>query len=191
MGQAVAGSLKKAQKILFTGDYQQILEIQETEGSVDTMCAGITGYLIRLSTLTISEKEHQQIAQLLQVLSDMERIGDYCEDISDFAQVLHERKETFSGMGDQQMKEMLQVCADCYYEALEAFEKKDREMAFRVIEKERKADELEQEFRGCHVKRLANMQCSVDAGMIFLDVLGCLERISDHARNIAEMVAEG
>ena len=60
----------------------------------------------------------------------------------------------------------------------------------KVIEKETQADDLEISLRNKHIRRLANKQCSTEAGIVYLDTLVCLERISDHARNIAEEVLE-
>lgn len=83
---------------------------------------------------------------------------------------------------------MLDVCIASYLYALEAFESNDRESALKTIEKETEADGLEISLRAKHIKRLTNQQCNTEAGVVFLDSLVCLERISDHARNIAEEV---
>ena len=88
------------------------------------------------------------------------------------------------------MKEMLGVCFDAYKYAIESFKNNDKEIALKVIECETKADDLEIELRSKHIKRLTTQQCNTEAGIIFLDVLVALERISDHARNIAEEVLE-
>ena len=130
------------------------------------------------------------MAHLLQLVSDIERISDYCENISEFAETLYEKKVAFSEIGSSQLKEMLDVCIDSYKYALEAFEEKSKEKALKVIEKETQADDLEITLRSRHIKRLTNNQCNTEAGIVFLDTLVCLERITDHARNIAEEVLE-
>ena len=73
---------------------------------------------------------------------------------------------------------------------MDAFVNNDKDMALKVIENETKADDLEIKLRAKHIARLANNQCNTEAGIVFLDMLVCLERISDHARNIAEEVLE-
>ncbi|MCI8293037.1 MAG: Na/Pi cotransporter family protein [Hespellia sp.] len=186
MGHIVEDTLIKAKEVMFTKDYQEILEIKEMEDKVDRLCSGITEYVIKLSTLSISEKEHQEIAHLLQILSDMERISDYCENISEFAETLFERKVDFSETGTRQMKDMIEVCSNSFVYALKAFEYNDKDEALNVIEEETKADDLEITLRAEHMQRMVNSQCSTDAGIVFLDALVCLERISDHSRNIAE-----
>lgn len=186
MGRIVEGTLEKTKSVMFTRDFQDILDIKEEESKVDRLCGGITEYAIKISTLSIAEKEHQDVAHILQVLSDMERISDYCENISEFAESLQERKAQFTETGAAEMREMIEICTDCYSYALDAFEYNDREKALIVIEKETQADDLEIRLRAEHMQRLANNQCNTDAGIVYLDALVCLERISDHARNIVE-----
>ena len=190
MGKIVKDSLDVAKTVLFTLKDEDIQFLKEEETTVDKLSAGITDYAIKLSSLQISEKEHQDLAHLLQMVSDIERISDYCENISEFAETLYEKKVAFSEIGSSQLREMLDVCIDSYKYALEAFEEKSREKALKVIEKETQADNLEITLRSRHIKRLTNNQCNTEAGIVFLDTLVCLERISDHARNIAEEVLE-
>lgn len=190
MGEIVKDSLDVAKTVLFTLKDEDIQFLKEEETTVDKLSAGITDYAIKLSSLQISEKEHQDLAHLLQMVSDIERISDYCENISEFAETLYEKKVAFSEIGSSQLREMLDVCIDSYKYALEAFEEKSREKALKVIEKETQADNLEITLRSRHIKRLTNNQCNTEAGIVFLDTLVCLERISDHARNIAEEVLE-
>ena len=190
MGHIVMDSLEKAKTVLFTLSSDDIKALKEEESVVDKLSAGITTYAIKISSLQVSEKEHQEVAHLLQIVSDMERISDYCENISEFAETLREKKLKFSDMGTDGIKEMLDVCAKSYKYALEAFEEDSQDKALRVIEKETQADQLELMLRTKHIKRLANNQCNAEAGIVFLDALVCLERISDHARNIAEELME-
>lgn len=190
MAKIVEDSLEVAKEVLFTLKEEDIQFLKEEEDTVDKLSAGITNYAIKLSSLQISEKEHQDVAHLLQMVSDIERISDYCENISEFAETLYEKKVSFSEVGTAQLKEMLDVCADSYKYAYEAFAERSREKALKVIEKETQADDLEITLRSKHIKRLANNQCNTEAGVVFLDVLVCLERISDHARNIAEEILE-
>lgn len=190
MGSIVDETLDVAKEVLFTLKDEQIRFLKEEETTVDQLSAGITAYAIKLSSLQISEKEHQNVAHLLQIVSDIERISDYCENISEFAETLYEKKVSFSDIGVEQLKEMMEVCADSYKYALQAFVEQSKEKALKVIEKETRADDLEISLRSKHIKRLTNNQCNTEAGIVFLDTLVCMERISDHARNIAEEVLE-
>ena len=191
MGNIVVRTADRAEEVMFSKDDRQIRKIREEEKTVDSLCSGITGYVVRLSSLSLNEKEHQHVASLLQTLSDMERISDYCENISEFAETLSDRKAEFSEKGTAELREMIRVCLDSYRYAAEAFAENNKEKALKVIEKESQADDLEIQLRSAHMKRLANNQCNTDAGIVYLDALVCLERISDHSRNIAEEILMG
>lgn len=191
MAEIVEESLVVAKRVLFTLKKEDIQFLKEEEETVDKLSAGITEYAVKLGSLRISEKEHQDVAHLLQMVSDIERVSDYCENISEFAETLYEKKASFSETGAAHLREMFEVCTDSYKYACEAFTEQSREKALKVIEKETQADDLEISLRSKHIKRLAANQCTTDAGIVFLDALVCLERISDHARNIAEEVLEG
>ena len=99
-----------------------------------------------------------------------------------------EKKITFSDMGKQHLNEIMNEALASYTFAIEAFKENNREKALKVIEKETIVDDMEVKLRNQHIKRLTNNECNTEAGIIFLDMLVVLERISDHARNIAEEV---
>lgn len=188
MADLVKDTLDVARRVLFTKASEDIRLLRDDEDKVDKLCAGITEYAIKITRLQISDREHENVARMLQVVSDIERVGDYCENISEFAETMADKKLNFSETGAQELKEMIEVCADSYNYAIQAFMENDKEKALKVIEKETKADELELKLRTKHIKRLTNQECNTEAGIVFLDTVICLERISDHARNIAEEV---
>lgn len=188
MAQIVRRTLETSKEVMFSRDYDTIMKIKDEESMVDKLCSGITSYVIKLNSLSINEREHKRVASYLQVISDVERVSDYCENISEFAEALQEANKGFSEVGTRQLKEMIDVCADSFFYAVEALADNSKEKALKVIEKESQADDLEIRLRAEHMTRLANNACDTDAGIVFLDALVCLERISDHARNIAEEV---
>ena len=190
MGHIVEKSLQVAKDVLFSLNEDEIQLLREDEETVDKLSAGITSYAIKLTSLQISQREHQDVAHILQVVSDMERISDYCENISEFAEALAEKKVMFSEVGREHLTEMIEVCTDSYLNALKAFEENDKDSALKTIEKETEADGMEISLRAKHIERLTNNQCNTEAGIVFLDTIVCMERISDHARNIAEEVLE-
>ncbi len=191
MGDLVVETMETARNILFTKDQKGIDRLKEDEDTVDKLCAGITDYAVKLSTMQISEKEHETVARLLQILSDVERVSDYCENISEYAETLLQKKVAFSDIAREHMEEMMSETIDSYRYSIEAFKEGSTQKALKVIEKETKIDELELRLRTKHIARLADNKCSTEAGIVFLDALVGLERISDHARNIAEEVLKG
>ena len=191
MGHIVRTTMDRTRDVLITQKREEIEKIREEESIADSLCKGITEYSIKLNTLSINEKEHQEVASILQIVSDIERVSDYCENISEFAESLKDQKASFSAIAREEIQQMEDVCIDCFRYAIEALEEHSKEKAMKVIEKESRADELEIALRSAHMKRLARNECSTESGIVFLDALVCLERISDHARNIAEEILTG
>ena len=191
MGHIVRTTMDRTRDVLITQKREEIEKIREEESIADSLCKGITEYSIKLNTLSINEKEHQEVASILQIVSDIERVSDYCENISEFAESLKDQKASFSAIAREEIQQMEDVCIDCFRYAIEALEEHSKEKAMKVIEKESRADELEIVLRSAHMKRLARNECSTESGIVFLDALVCLERISDHARNIAEEILTG
>jgi len=188
MGTIVERSIDVVKTVLFTKKDEDIKTLREDETTVDKLCAEISNYVIKLSTLQISEQEHAETVKLLQVLSDIERVSDYCENIAEYAETMVEKKITFSDIGRQHLNEIMNEALASYTFAIEAFAENNRDKALKVIEKETIVDDMEVKLRNQHIKRLTNNECNTEAGIIFLDMLVVLERISDHARNIAEEV---
>ena len=101
MGYIVKGTMDKTRRVLFTQDEETMNEIREEESIADRLCKGITDYLIRISSLAINEKEHQHVASLLQIVSDIERISDYCEIFPSMQKTLRTRKRSSRVSGQQ------------------------------------------------------------------------------------------
>ena len=190
MGDVVKETLDIARRVLFTRSQEDIQALKDDETTVDKLCAGITEYAIKITKLQISEKEHEYVTRMLQIVSDIERISDYCENIAEAAEELAEKKLEFSEIGAKELQEMINVCADAYVYAIDAFVKNDKDLALKVIENETRADDMEIKLRAKHIQRLANHQCNTETGIIFLDTVLWMERISDHSRNIAEEILE-
>lgn len=188
MGEIVEEALDAVKRVVYTKEREDIAKIKDDEQTVDKLCGTISDYAIRLGSLQISEQEHQSVARLLQVLSDVERVSDHCENVSEYAETMIEKKIEFSEIAKEHLDEIMKEAVESYKLAIEAFAAHDAEKARLVIEKERRVDALELELRNKHIKRLSNNQCSAEAGVLFLDILVAMERISDHARNIAEEV---
>ncbi len=99
---------------MFTQSREDIQAIKDEESTVDKLSAGISEYAIKISSLRVSDKEHQEVAHLLQIISDIERVSDYCENISEYAENLYEKKAQFSEQGEEGLREMLDVCVDSF-----------------------------------------------------------------------------
>lgn len=186
MGQVVQKHLSIAEDVLISPDESKIRQIKEIEKSVDRMTSEISNFTIELSSLQIGQREHRETMQILQVVSDMERISDQCENIAEYAEQMIERGLSLSDEAKKEISQFAEVCVASYNYALKSFIDGDQESAMESIKKETEADKLEIVFRARNVERLTGHRCEAGTGIIFQDALVSFERISDHARNIAE-----
>ncbi len=165
-------------------DLRTVERINEIEDSIDKMEDNINNYLLRINEEEITEDESKDVTLLLRLVSEFERIGDYAINLMERAEVLYDKQVKFS---EKAMREFHTIC-DAVEEivgmALEAYRTKDISIAVHIEPLEETIDTLEDTLKLKHIKRLKNGQCTIDAGLVFLEVLTNLERISDHCSNI-------
>ena len=181
-------NLQNSFDALIKKDHDKIEEVKQRENVVDKVCDSISEYLIKLCTLQISEKDNQTVTSLLNTISDMERVGDHAENIAELAEEMEREDITFSNMALEELSEMTKVTLASYENALKALENNDITYAMKTAVLEEQVDALEKKLRVSHIDRLSNAECNVNSGIHFLEMLGNLERVSDHAMNIAQVV---
>ena len=186
MAEIVAETLKLAGETIVTPSKEAIENIKSYEKKVDKMTDGITDYAMKLSTFVISQEEHKEVAHILQVVSDMERISDHCENIAEFSEQLLQKGFVFEGDAAKELKNLSEICHSAFTHATKAYIDLDRASIFKAVEKESKVDDIEIELRAKNVERMQKKVYGTRTGIIFQDTVLNLERISDHSRNIAE-----
>ncbi len=127
---------------------------------------------------------------LFSTINDIERVGDHADNIAELALYKIDNNVTFSEKAILELDEMVSRVMESYELALESLKSKNRYIAQKVIEIEGVVDEMEKRLRKKHITRLNEGRCETSSGIIFLDMLSNLERISDHSSNIALAVLD-
>lgn len=130
------------------------------------------------------------VTSLFHTVNDVERVGDHAENLAELAELSLEEKVTFSDVAVEELKTMSGKCIACFEDAVRAREFDDTKLAKTVEPHEDIIDQMEEELRTSHIERLSQNSCNATAGVIFLDVISNLERISDHASNVALSVLD-
>lgn len=190
MGEVAAQNARVATEALLEKNEEKIQEVFEREKVINHLQYGINHYLVKLTNLPLSEREHKTVTSLFHSVTDIERVGDHAENIAELAQNLIRDEVAFTDIAKQELKEMSSVALQCLEVAIQACEFDDRTIAKQSIPIEQTVDNMEETLRIRHIKRLAEDKCSPLAGVVFLDVISNLERISDHASNIAQTVLD-
>ncbi|MDU3335742.1 Na/Pi cotransporter family protein [Paraclostridium bifermentans] len=160
----------------------------KNEKIVNELQKGILNYLLKLSKAHLDEDARDIVDSLFNTVNDIERIGDHAENIAELAQDIIDSDLKLSKQGTEEVRELYNKVIATYDYALQAMKTYDVDLACKVIKMEEQVDIMEKSCRANHIHRLNNSLCSIDSGIIFLDLISNLERISDHAVNIAQQV---
>ena len=190
MGYAALENFDMAARVLLTDDGSHANQVKKMEQKIDDYEKIITDYLIKISNQSLNEEQHLIVKNLFYTVSDFERISDHCENLSELALEKNKRNIVFSKEGDKELKEMFQSVRSSLEHAIKARASSDMSEVRAVVRSEELVDNLEEEFRERHILRLASKACKPENGVIYLDALNNLERISDHAHNIAGFVRD-
>ena len=182
-------NMKTAMGALLENDKEQIRQVLQMEKNINRLVTMLTWFLVEVDNLSLTETQHLMIKNLFYTISDMERIGDHSENIAELAETKRKDKIRFSEKGYKDMEKMYDMTLHTLEAALEARELGSPEAVRRTESTEKMVDKLERDLRDKHIQRLSKGKCSPESGIIFLDVLSNLERIADHADNIAGYVA--
>ncbi|MDF2615231.1 MAG: Na/Pi cotransporter family protein, partial [Clostridia bacterium] len=190
MGSMSIENTKAAMAALYEKDAGRVQEVFDRERIINQLQHGINHYLVKLSNASLSEQEHGTITGLFHTVSDIERVGDHAENIAELAQLLIKESQNFSDAAMQELKEITDTTIKCIEMAMQAYEFDDKTIAKKALPLEQTVDKMEEILRSRHIQRLAENKCSSVVGVIFLDVISNLERISDHASNIAMTILD-
>ena len=188
MGKFALKGLEESHHFLKTKNVKHSANAYQLEDAINNLDRKITDYLVDLSTSSLSEHESEEHGMLIDAVRDIERIGDHFENIVELVeyQQANKVKMTDTAMGD--LETMFNLTVSTVEEALQALDQKNLQAAADVVKKEVEIDSMERTLRKQHILRMNEGQCTGQAGIVYVDIISNLERIGDHAVNIAEYV---
>ncbi len=185
MASLASENLTRAMNALVTLDEEDISEVYEVEKNINFLNHAITDYLVKINQTTLPIEDLKSLGALFHVVNDIERIGDHAENVADAAK---QRKETgivLSREAQTELGELLDMVNKLIRYAIDMFARSDESHMKEVIALEDQVDAKEKDMQKRHVMRLTRGECSPEAGMLFSDIASGLERVADHATNIA------
>ncbi|SHI95368.1 phosphate:Na+ symporter [Dethiosulfatibacter aminovorans DSM 17477] len=190
MAKMVEQQLVDARVAIMNNDEDMVYTVFEKEKNINAVEKQLLEYMVQLSKLSLTSRQRDKIATLMNTINDVERIGDHADNIAELALVKIENKSKFSEMAKDELNDMLELVIDTYKLSILTFKTTESELGMKVFEKEKKINAMEKELRSSHIKRLNEGACITQTGIVFLDTISNLERIGDHATNIAESIIE-
>ncbi len=194
---AVCSMAHKAKKnlsrsIALLTDYsdEKYKVVQAKEEIIDRYEDKLGTYLVKLTGMELTEDQSREISKILHTIGDFERIGDHAVNLSNAAVEIHDKHLSFSPQAQKELSIITGAVAEIVILATDAFTGNDVVTAKRVEPLEEVIDDLCDEIKIRHVRRVQSGECTLDHGFVFNDLLTNFERISDHCSNIAVAVIE-
>lgn len=188
MGNLARDNVRTAMESIQTFDEQKLKYVLEHEPVVDALERDITDYLTQLSEQDLGEVLSARHTGLLHACNDIERIGDHGETLAKKARMIFEDDVRFSADAKQELLTLSEKVLLASGRALEALEKNDKEIAADAIRLCREVKAYQKEVRKNHIIRLNEKRCDPVAGFVMLELLINMKRVSDHSKNISQIV---
>lgn len=170
--------------------FDLIDKIYSIEQTINYLNEHITEFIVRLNKTEISDEQRALNDIFLYALSDIERIGDHVKNINDSAVTSNDESINFSDVAKDELNYMFSLVLENIKVAKESFTALSQEDAKLIFKIEDEIDRLEETYRNSHIERLSDGTCDIKSGVMFLDVISNLERVSDHCVNIANYVVD-
>ena len=165
-------------------------KVLEAEERTDLLEDAIDSFLVKLSTKDISDKDNELITALLKISGDYERIADHSINILEAAQRMQMANLAYTEEAQCELETITAAVREVMSLSMQAFAEQDLDAASRVEPLEQVVDQLKETLRNNHIKRMQAGKCSMEAGIIWADILTDMERISDHCSNIAGCIMD-
>lgn len=190
MADIVTANYQFAMQYYFSPKELPLDEFENREEVIDFLNAEITQNLIDLKGLSLRQRDIHLSGSLFHVVNDLERIGDHSMNIVEIGTARKKEKIKFSGKAEHEIEELSAIVSSMLEKSIHIVREQITDVGVigEVFELESRVDELSEQLAGHHVDRVKNRKCTPRNGMLYLDMLNNLERIADHADNLAASV---
>ncbi|MDR2356262.1 MAG: Na/Pi cotransporter family protein [Clostridiales Family XIII bacterium] len=176
---------RDALALLLKSDAEALRLAGQREEVIDKLDVAAANYLVNITRLEISEKESREVTSLLNFVGEFERIGDYAVNIMERAGEVFDKRILFSNSAKRELGIINSAVGEIFDLTFDAFTRADLDLAAEVEPLEETVDDVCKTLHDRHIQRLKDGDCSIEAGIVFLEALSNFERISDHCSNVA------
>lgn len=193
MADIVLNNFEFAMKYYFAPKELALDEFENREEVIDFLNDKITENLIEVEGLSLNARDTHMVGSLFHVVNDLERIGDHSENIVEIGQTRKQEEIAFSNKAEKEIEQLADMVSSMLHKSLHIINEQitDAEILGEVFVLESQVDDMSEALANHHVERVKNKKCTPKNGMLYLDMLNNLERIADHADNLAASVDRG
>ena len=187
LSRLVQKNYNRALIAFFDRDKSSIDKVLEREKVIDFLSKAITDYIVKINGLDIEDHDRQVVAAMYSAIQDLERIGDHAENIVEYTRTIIEDNLPFSDTAMDQMRDICEKCRTLMELSFAMFNAQggSPELIERIIQTEDSVDECKDAFKMDHIARMNAGDCNAESGTVFLNMLIDIERVGDHAINVA------
>ena len=185
MGLLASENTRLSIKAALHGKAEDINKVYENEKEINRYEKSIASYIVKINNLSLNDMQHKMVKSLLYTINDLERIGDHAKNIAEFVETMKNDNLHFSEKVVSELGRMSEKVIQSLDASLEARKTGNSDLIKEVLKFEDEVDLIEQDIREKYISRLLDEECNIESGVLFMDIISNLERISDHAFNIA------
>lgn len=191
MADCIRENFDIARKLISEYNEEEAAKLEENEDFIDKCESSLNNFLLKVTSQNnMSRAERLDVSELLNSLSDMERIGDHCENLLVVSRNIHEQKISFSDQGMKEIEMALKATANIIDMTLSAFKEDDLQAISRIEPLAQTISEITELIKDHHVIRLQVGECGIPGGFSLVDILTSLDRIGSHCKNIGLHIAK-
>jgi phosphate:Na+ symporter len=173
---------------LIEGNNQNREDIEKREEHIDFLNHAISGFMVKISSLNVTDRDEDFIAKLFHIINDIERIGDHSINLSNYTENMLNENITFSQEAKKEISEIAEKVEEMLSLTFSAFVyKKELDLAA-IAEKGKTIEEIKERYIARHIKRLSEERCFIGSDALFFSILNDFKRISDHLINISARI---
>lgn len=189
MGKLAMENFNRAMDMVVTLDFSDMQKFDKTEKELNFLNREIIDFIVRLSEKpSLSEYDMKYLNTAIRTVSDFERIGDYSENITEYAEHLARMNESFSDRAKEEIAELRRMVMELYDNTMEAYIYKDKHSLEKSYAIEDQIDDFTEKMENNHIQRLTEGQCSANVGSQYQALSSDTERIADHLINVGKSI---
>lgn len=190
MARLAMDNFKRSINIVTTMDFGEAEKFAKTEQELNFLNGELLRYMVLLSDKPLSKFDNQFLNASIRSVSDLERIGDYAENIVEYAESLKAQNASFSAQAVKEIRQMERYIIALYEEIQRAYHDNDNNALERALMIEEEIDNLTKKMEHNHIQRLVNGECTPQVGAEYLSLAKNAERIADHLINVGNTIRE-
>lgn len=176
---------RKSMELLGKFDKKRLVKMQKREDAIDKIEEKVTGFLVEIGNLDLSEQEAKTVTTLLKIESEFEKIGDYSYKFSKIVEDMNDKNAKLSESAYKNCENIYNITEEVILKTIQCFKEKDYKIAIEIEALKEVAEVQKETYRNGHIQRLKNGKCNIESGIAFLEILTICEKIIDHCSNVS------